>query len=71
MFVLFAQSRLILCDLVEYSPPGSCPWDFPGQYTGVGCHCLLQGIFQTQGSNLDFLHCRQIVYRLSYQGSLL
>ena len=20
-----------------------CPWDFPGQSTGVGCHCLLQG----------------------------
>ena len=19
-----------------------CPWDFPGQSTGVGCHCLLQ-----------------------------
>ena len=18
-----------------------CPWDFPGQSTGVGCHCLL------------------------------
>ena len=18
-----------------------CPWDFPGNYTGVGCHCLL------------------------------
>ena len=20
-----------------------CPWDFPGQRTGVGCHCLLLG----------------------------
>ena len=20
----------------------SCPWDFPGKSTGVGCHCLLQ-----------------------------
>ena len=19
-----------------------CPWDFPGESTGVGCHCLLQ-----------------------------
>ena len=19
-----------------------CPWDFPGKYTGVGCHCLLR-----------------------------
>ena len=22
-----------------------CPWDSPGKNTGVGCHCLLQGIF--------------------------
>ena len=29
-----------------------CPWNFPGKNTGVGCHCLLQGIFLTQGSNL-------------------
>ena len=27
-----------------------CPWDSPGQNTGVGCHALLQGIFPTQGS---------------------
>ena len=27
------------------------PWDFPGTSTGVGCHCLLQGIFLPQGSN--------------------
>jgi len=26
----------------------------------VGCHSLLQGVFPTQGSNLDLLHCRQI-----------
>ena len=28
-----------------------CPWDSPGKDTGVGCHFLLLGIFQTQGSN--------------------
>ena len=28
-----------------------CPWDFPGKDTGVGCHVLLQGISQTQGSD--------------------
>ena len=26
-----------------------CPWDSPGKSTGVGCHFLLQGIFQTRG----------------------
>ena len=26
-----------------------CPWDFPGNETGVGCHFLLQEIFLTQG----------------------
>ena len=26
-----------------------CPWDSPGQNTGVGCHALLHGIFLTQG----------------------
>ena len=41
-------------------------WDSPGKKTGVGCHFLLQGIFPTQGSNLDLLHCRQTLYRLSH-----
>ena len=26
-----------------------CPWDFPGKNTGMGCHCLLQGIFPNPG----------------------
>ena len=30
-----------------------CPWDSPGKNTGVGCHFLLQGIFLTQGLNLN------------------
>ena len=46
-----------------------CPWDFPGKDTGVGCHFLLQGIFPTQESNPGHLHCRQILYRVSYKGS--
>ena len=28
-----------------------CPWDFPGNSTGVDCHFLLQQIFPTQGLN--------------------
>ena len=47
------------------------PWDFPGKSTVVGCHFLLQGIFPTQGSNPGLLHCRQMLYHLSHQGSLL
>ena len=46
------------------------PWDFPGKSTGVGCHCLLQGIFLTQGSNSGLPHCRQTLYRLSHQGPI-
>ena len=46
-----------------------CPWNSPGKNTGVGCHALLHGIFLTQGSNLGLLHCRQILYHLSHQGS--
>ena len=34
----------------------------------MGCHFLLQGIFPTQGSNPDLLHCRQILSYLSHQG---
>ena len=47
-----------------------CPWDSPGKNTGVGCHFFLQGILLTQGSNPGLLHCRQILYWLSYEGSL-
>ena len=47
-----------------------CPWDFPGKNTGVGYRFLLQGIFQTQGSNLVLLRCRQTLYSLSYWGNL-
>ena len=32
----------------------------------MGSHALLQGIFLTQGSNLGLLHCKQILYCLSY-----
>ena len=45
------------------------PWDSPGKNTGVDCHVVLQGIFPTQGSNSHLLHCREILYRLSHQGS--
>ena len=37
--------------------------------TGVGSLSLLQEIFLTQELNRSFLHCRQILYQLSYEGS--
>ena len=43
---------------------------FPRQNTGVGSLSLLQGTFPTQESNQGLLHCGQILYQLSYQGSL-
>ena len=46
------------------------PWNSPGQNTGVGSLSLLQGIFPTQELNQGLLHCRQILYLLSYQGSV-
>ena len=36
---------------------------------GVGSLSLLQGIFPTRKSNWGLLHCRWILYQLSYQGS--
>ena len=61
---LDTQSCPTLCDRIVFS------WDSPSKNTGVGCHFLLQGICPTQGLNLVLLHCRQILYRLSYQGKL-
>ena len=37
--------------------------------TGVGSLSLFQRIFPTQESNQGLLHCRQILYQLSYQGN--
>ena len=36
---------------------------------GMGSLSLLQWIFPNQESNLSLLHCRQILYQLSYEGS--
>ena len=48
-----------------------CLWNSLGKNTGVGCHALLQGIFPKQGLNPGLLHYRQILYHLSYRGSLI
>ena len=65
-----SESHLIVSDSLWprqlYSPRNS-----PGQNTGVGSLSLLQGLFLTQELNQGLLHCRQILYQLSYQGSLI
>ena len=45
-----------------------CPWGFSRQENWSGCHALLQGIVP-KGSIPGLPHCRQILYRLSPQGS--
>ena len=68
--VLVSQSCLILCDPMDYSPPGSSvqvilqarilewvPFPSPGDCPNPGTEPGLQ-------------HCRWILYHLSHQGSL-
>ena len=67
---MVAELWSTLCDPMDCSLPGSSVHgDYPGKNTGVGCYFLLREIFPTQELNLNPLHLRQILYRLSYQGS--
>ena len=64
------QSCPTLCDPMDCNLTRFlCPWDFPGKTTRVGCHCLLQEIFPTQGLNPGLPRCRQTLYCLSHQGA--
>ena len=49
----------------------SLPAEAQGKLKNTGVHSLslLQQIFPTQDSNQHLLHCRWILYQLSYQGS--
>ena len=53
------------------SQAGSSPAEPQGKpkNTGVGSLSLLQRIFPTQESNQGLMHCRLILYQLSYQES--
>ena len=70
-FLKVAQTCLTLCDSMDCSPPGRlvCPWNSPGQNTGVGSCTILERIFPTQGSNPVLPQCRQVLRHLSHQGS--
>ena len=77
--VLFRPKRKLKCVSHSVVSDSATPWsvahqallawNYPGKNTGVGSHNLLQGIFLTQGLNLGLLHCRQILYHPSHQGS--
>ena len=56
-----------LCNPMLCSPPGSSGI-FQARILEC-CHSFLSGIFPAQGLNLGLLHCRQILYCLSHQGS--
>ena len=55
--VSLTQLRPTLCSHMDCSPPG------------CSVHRILQGVFPTQGWSPGLLHCRQILCRLSHQGS--
>jgi len=56
------QVSYIASDSLLSEPPGK------PKNTGVGSLSILQRIFLTQETNRGLLHCRQIIYHLSYQG---
>ena len=69
--VLVIQSCLTLCDPMDCSPSDSFVHRiFQARVLHLGCYSLLlQKTFPIQGSNPDPLHCKQILYHLSHQGS--
>ena len=58
-----ARSPALQADSLPAEPQGK------PKNTGEGSLSLLQWIFLAQELNLGLLHCRQILYRLSQQGS--
>ena len=46
-----------------------CPWGFSRQEYWSGLSCLPPGDSPSPGIDPDLLHCRQILYQLSHQGS--
>ena len=64
---VFSQSRLTLCDPMDYSPPGSSAY-------GVIQTRILEWVAisfsrgSSLGLNQGLLHCRQVLYYLSHQG---
>ena len=68
--VLVTQSRPILWDPMDRSPSGSSVHGISqARILEWGAISSSRGIFLTQGLNPGLLHCRQILFCLSHQGS--
>ena len=65
--MLVAQLCLILCDLLDCSPPGSSVHGFSRQEYWSGLPFPSPGDLPDPG----LLYCRQLLYHLSHQGSLI
>ena len=67
------ESESVSCstmsDSLQPSASVLCPWNSPGNNTGVGRRSLLHGFFQTQRSNRSLLHCRRLLSDFYHQGS--
>ena len=66
-----SQSCPTLCNPMDCSPTSSSVHGVLQAriLEWIAIPCSRGSSFQTQGLNLDFLHCRQILYHLSQQGS--
>ena len=71
IWIVFAAAKLLqscptLCNPIDGSPPGSpCPWDSPGENTGVGCHFLLFKYYLQ-----DSIYLCQIIYNLMKENDI-
>ena len=68
--ILFSWAPNLFLQLPSVYPHLEVPWKVKdAQSCPTLCDPLLQGIFTNQESNQGLLHCRRILYQLSYQGS--
>ena len=71
MKVLVTQSCPTVCDPMDCSPPNSSAHGILQARILEWIAILFSRGFPAQGLNLGALHCRQILYCLSHQGSLV
>jgi len=69
--VWVAQLLLTLCDPMGCPPGSSVHGILQARILEWVAFPVSRGFFPSQGSNLGFLHSRQIVYHLSHWGSLV